>query len=193
VKYFIILLIQFLLISSCSTHIARRTISSLEVKEELSCKKAFDNFAIRILSPKRRANRFLSQRKESKLPIHLDLGGEGRYKDAINVNPNAYTSTTGEWGRVIPFWVEGRSDNIPFPSLSVDKITVENAPLSQEALKEMLRVLRPRGDIHLSHPVEYAEQAHQMIINAFPGAKITQEVVDTNTVTKISFKNKLDN
>lgn len=186
-KSFIILLFIISIFSSCSIVTSHRGPASIEIQSENSCTTAFNHFAIRSLSPKRRAQRFYSQRVEAGLPVHLDLGGEGRYRDAINVNPNAYTSTTGEPGRVIPFWVEGRSDQIPFPSNSVDKITIENAPISGDSIKEMLRVLRPRGDIHLSHPVDYALVIHQLVMDAFPDAVISQKNINTNIVTKIRF------
>ena len=44
-----------------------------------------------------------------KKPIHIDIGGEGRYPRAVNVNPETLTTTTGAPGRPIPRHVLSRS------------------------------------------------------------------------------------
>jgi hypothetical protein len=168
--------------------ISSRDISSLKVSSDRSCYFALKEFSIHALSPKKRGQRFIRLNKEKNIPIHLDLGGEGRYPDAININPNAYTSTTGEPGEKIPFWVKGRSDDIPISSSSVDKVTIENAPINLNTIDEMLRVLRPRGDIYLSHPKDYAKEAHQLIIDSFPEHHVIQEDLEYNTVTKIIYR-----
>src|SRR5436305_396403 len=43
-------------------------------------------------------------------PVHLDIGGEGRYPGAINVNPNTTTSTAGTAGRPIPNLVQATGE-----------------------------------------------------------------------------------
>jgi SAM-dependent methyltransferase len=188
VKNLVILNLFILLISSCSTVSGRRSISSINASKNQSCKWTVNTLILHSLSPIERAKKLYTLKASQGLKIHLDLGGEGRYLDAINVNPQPYTSTTGDWGREIPFWVKGRSDEIPFPDKSIDKITIENAPINALALKEILRVLRPRGNIHLSHPEDYAISVHQMISDAFPNAEISSKIVGTNLVTKISYR-----
>lgn len=186
-KNFITITLLSLLLISCSSFNGQRHISSTGSLESNSCKWSVNSIILNSLSPLERAKKLYALRSSKGLPLHLDLGGEGRYSDAINVNPGPYTSTTGNWGEPIPFWVKGRSDEIPFPNNSIDKITVENAPLTIKSLEEILRVLRPRGNIHLSHPEDYASSVHQMVIDAFPNAEVRSEVIGTNLVTKIKF------
>ena len=181
------LLILTLILTSCSSFVGIREVSS--VSSDLTCHSAIGEFSIAALSPERRSQRFVRHNKSKNIPIHIDLGGEGRYSDAININPNAYTTTTGEWGERIPFWVKGRSDHIPFESNSVDKITVENSPINNDSIKEMLRVLRPRGDIYLSHPSEYAQQIHPLVVDAFKNTEVIQKTLEYNTITIIKFGN----
>ena len=59
--------------------------------------------------------------------IHLDIGGEGRYANAINVNPNRFV--TEDPARAIPNLVLGRGEQLPFANGIADLITVESAPL----------------------------------------------------------------
>lgn len=118
------------------------------------------------------AQDLLLYRQEADLPIILDVGGEGRYVGAINLNPQPITSTTGEAGHIIPNWVPGRGDHIPLPEQSVDVIYLENAPLNNETMEEMLRVMRPRGKIHLSHPQDYADSYYKTLQQYFGESNI---------------------
>jgi len=187
VKKILSLLLFSTILVSCSSFSGHRTLSSTNAAKALSCNWTVNSLILKSLSPKLRAEKLYALKKKAGVPLHLDLGGEGRYSDAININPQPHTSTTGEWGREIPFWVKGRSDDIPFADNTIDKITVENAPISLKSIQEMLRVLRPRGHIYLSHPEDYAQVIHQMVIDAFPNAEVSSQVIETNLVTNIKF------
>lgn len=102
------------------------------------------------------------------MTIHIDIGGEGRYPGAINVNPYAVTSTTGEPGRPIPNLVVGRGERLPIASGIADVISVESAPLRPGAAEEIARVLKPGGLVRLLHPGDYA--VGQGIHDAVAGA-----------------------
>jgi SAM-dependent methyltransferase len=100
--------------------------------------------------------------------IHFDIGGEGRYAGAINVNPQALTSTTGTPGRPIPSLVVARGERLPFADAIADLVTVENAPLRPGAADEIARVLKPGGTVRLLHPTPYAigSAAHDAVAGA---------------------------
>lgn len=112
--------------------------------------------------------------------MHLDIGGEARYPGAINVNPNTTTSTTGTAGRPIPDLVQATGERLPFANQSASLITIENTPISQATGSQVARVIRPGGEIRLVSPADYAQVAHQRVIQAFPsGATVTQTTVGT--------------
>ncbi len=113
-------------------------------------------------------------------PVHLDIGGEGRHPGAINVNPNTTTSTTGTAGRPIPNLVQATGERLPFGNQVADIITIENTPISQATASQVARVIKPGGEIRLVGPADYAQVAHQRVIQALPpGATVTQTTVGT--------------
>jgi hypothetical protein len=116
--------------------------------------------------------------------VHIDIGGEGRYSDAINVNPRTLTTTTGEPGRQIPNLVQALGEKLPFKARVADLITVENTPLKAGAAEQIARVIKPGGEIRLIHPASYAESAHQRVIDAVRG-RTTQQTVEGITSTII--------
>lgn len=103
--------------------------------------------------------------------MHVDIGGEGRYPGAINVNPIGSTSTTGAPGRPIPNLVMGRAEALPLASGVADLVTVENAPLRAGAADEIARVLKPGGQVRLLHPSAYAVASHGAVAAAL-GAEL---------------------
>lgn len=102
------------------------------------------------------------------MTIHIDIGGEGRHRGAINVNPNWVTSTTGAPGRPIPNLVVARGEALPFASGVADLVTVENAPIRPGMIDEIARVLGPGGEVRLLHPADYAisSGAHDAVAGA---------------------------
>ncbi|MBT3586395.1 MAG: hypothetical protein HN509_15920, partial [Halobacteriovoraceae bacterium] len=88
-----------------------------------------------------------------------------------------YTSTTGEAGRTIPRHIYGLGQDLPIPDRAVDQLTLENTPLNGPIIEEILRVMRPRGKIRLSHPRDYADSAHLELIERL-GERV-DEVVRT--------------
>lgn len=145
-----------------------------------TCFEALDLIANDSQIASSKAQKFIAQRLENNLPVHVDVGGEGRYEDALNINPGKYTSTTGEPGRPIPNWVYGRSDDLPLPDNSVHKLTVESAPLNDQAIMEILRVMRPRSQIEVYHPTEYAQNVHRRIIQFLEQNNRNFEVTEAN-------------
>ena len=90
------------------------------------------------------------------MTIHIDIGGEGRYPGAINVNAQRLTSTTGAPNRPIPNLVVGLGERLPFADSVADVITVENTPIRPGMADEIARVLKPGGTVRLLHPTSYA-------------------------------------
>lgn len=105
------------------------------------------------------------------MTIHLDIGGEGRYPGAVNVNPMGRTSTTGVPGRPIPNLVVGRGEALPIADHVADLVTVESAPIRPGAADEIARVLRPGGVVRLLQPAGYAAQTHGIVAAAL-GAEL---------------------
>jgi hypothetical protein len=123
--------------------------------------------------------------------IHIDVGGEGRYRGAINLNPRRETTTTGIPGRRIPRLVQGLGEQMPFRSQIADLLTVENTPLRPGAAAELGRIIRPGGIILLKHPADYAESAHQQVIEIVRGHHARRTVRGT-TITRIVVRRGLD-
>lgn len=114
-------------------------------------------------------------------PVHVDVGGEGAYRGAINVNPGTTTTTTGEPGLQIPNRVAGTAQEIPLPSRSADLVTVENAPIHGSAPAELARIVRPGGTVRLTHPLSYAEKHHGRV-RELVGGKAVVRVSEANGV-----------
>jgi hypothetical protein len=115
----------------------------------------------------------------------VDVGGEGAYAGAVNVNPGALTSTTGKPGRPIPNLVNGVAENIPIASQSASVVILENAPIRPGAAAELARVIKKGGTIKLSHPADYASQTHSKVVDATRG-KAVSETRDGVTITVIA-------
>ncbi len=160
-SYFFIIL-AFLIGCSSLHQDNYRGPSNLTAK--LSCNEVINIINHHAPNAERKALQLLRDAKNKNQLIHIDIGGEGKYIDAININPYPLTSTTGEPGRKIPRWVYGKGESIPLPTDSVHKVSLENAPISQATMAEILRVLQPRGEIHLSHPDDYANTSHTGLI-----------------------------
>ncbi len=132
-------------------------------------------------------------------PAHIDIGGEGRYPDAINVNPGisgaqgpppltsgpTQVGGAGAAGRPIPNLVRAPGENLPFANRSIDTVTLENAPIRPRTVSEIARVIKPGGDIRLvgaNTPEVLA--AHLRIADAV-GGKVYQTVVGGAVYTNI--------
>jgi RHS repeat-associated protein len=110
----------------------------------------------------------------SKGLVHLDIGGEGRYAGAINVNTQAFTSTTGTAGRAIPSLVQAAGERLPFADRSANIITLQHAPIRPGTISEIARTIRPGGEIRLVGPATpEVLAAHQRVANAV-GGKVFQ-------------------
>jgi hypothetical protein len=64
--------------------------------------------------------------------LHIDIGGEGRYPEAYNLNPTS-KGTVSPWAnKDIPNHVCGVGENIPVPSATADYITLESVGMSSQ-------------------------------------------------------------
>jgi hypothetical protein len=99
--------------------------------------------------------------------LHIDIGGEGRYPEAYNLNPVS-KGTVHPWtNNNIPNHVCGVGENIPVQSGTVDYITLESTPISQETILEIGRVLKQTGHIRLISPKDPGERVwHRRVANA---------------------------
>ncbi len=107
----------------------------------------------------------------------LDVGGEGRYENAWNLNPRSLKTLGPDKGVAIPRHILGRAECILLPDRSVRQIIMERAPLRRAAVFEMVRVIVPGGTIILRHHAGSGHNphviAHQMIDADFSVQQIT--------------------
>lgn len=180
-NYFYILIF----LSSCAQfkNIDRAPAFAFSAQPNL-CNEAFDIYFKYRADPADIAEDLLIYRQEQGLPVVLDIGGEGRYQGAINLNPQPLTSTTGQPERIIPNWVPGVGSDIPLGRRTVDIIYLENAPLTTQTMDEMLRVMRPRGNIHLSHPTEYEDTYLQNLKKYFGKQNINRTYASDGVISK---------
>lgn len=119
----------------------------------------------------------------------IDVGGEGRYANAINLNKGSLTTTTGVPGQPIPNLVNGLGQAMPFQSGVAGTIIAENTYLGGNVPAEMARVIQPGGSVILLSPAEYALAAHQAVIDAVGGTS-SQQIFPTAggpmTLTRIT-------
>jgi hypothetical protein len=115
--------------------------------------------------------------------VHIDIGGEGHFRNAINLNVKTRTSYTN---KPIPNLVLGRAQEMPFRNGVADLITVESSPFSPS---EIARVISPNGTIRLVHPSEFAIDAggHKAMIDLV-GGSVTQRTRGFMTYTTIRLK-----
>ena len=99
----------------------------------------------------------------------LDIGGEGRYPGALNLNPSRTRTLGPHRGMPIPCHLFGRAESIPLSDCSVLKIIMERTPLRHAAVDEMLRVLRPEGSMVLRHTVTSTSNPHTEILRRLVG------------------------
>lgn len=93
--------------------------------------------------------------------LTLDVGGEGRYLDAWNINPSRFKTLGPERGQPIPRWIAGRIENVPFHDSSVRTVIVERTPLTKAGVRELLRVIQPGGTIVLRHAMAHNRDPHE--------------------------------
>ena len=105
----------------------------------------------------------------------LDIGGEGRYSEAWNLNPRRQRTLSPGRGKDIPRRIAGRAEAIPLPDDSVDRIIVERTPLLKSALFEMARVIKPTGVIELRHAHMSGRHPHYWAWQILPGRCTTRQ------------------
>ena len=81
----------------------------------------------------------------------LDIGGEGRYEDAWNLNPSAVKTVGPNCGELIPQRIPGRAEAIPLPDDSVKRIIMERTPIRKSSIYEIARIVDGHGTIVLRH------------------------------------------
>jgi SAM-dependent methyltransferase len=121
----------------------------------------------------------------------LDIGGEGRYESAINLNPRALKTLGPNRGDPIPNRIEGRAEAIPLPNNSVQFIVMERTPLRDAAVDELVRVLAPGGKIVLRHHVDsYVDSTcdpHDRALKRIDGvSRIKQIVLDGQPLQQLT-------
>ena len=114
--------------------------------------------------------------------LHLDIGGEGRHFNAVNLNPSTHTTCLSGPQLPIPNHLQGRGESIPCSDCSVFLITIENTEITEDMTIEIKRVLDAHGIIRLIHPTGYAAEAHSYVATIVNGKVFrTEEPGQTTT------------
>jgi hypothetical protein len=116
----------------------------------------------------------LMQGRDQRRPFLLDIGGEGRYPKAWNLNPSKVKTLGRDRGQPIPRRIAGRAEAIPLPDQSVDTVIVERSPLRVVALHEIARVIAMDGMIILRHAPHRNCDPHFLAKQILPGTVSTR-------------------
>ncbi len=83
--------------------------------------------------------------------VHLDLGGHNRYPEAVKI----ITADVDYANKPIDNLLDGYIQYFTpkFKNNSVDRITIESAPASNDIIAEVKRITKDGGKIELEHPV----------------------------------------
>ena len=103
------------------------------------------------------------------MSITLDIGGEGRHPDAWNLNRSRYKTLGADRGGPIGRLIVGRGDAIPLADRSVERIIIERTPLSAAVVREIARVVAPRGTVELQHVPRAGRDRHRLACEILGG------------------------
>jgi uncharacterized protein DUF4157 len=132
--------------------------------------------------------------------VHIDLFGEGRFPEAVNIGIEDRSTTTGKSGTRVPNLIYRRfdsraSNHLPIADHSADLVTSENGPIAMPGLaEEIVRIIAPGGTIVLYNPVlddqvpDVTEQIHRKVAEATKG-KVTS--IRTRTATSMSLETRI--
>lgn len=111
--------------------------------------------------------------------LTLDIGGEGRYRHAWNLNPSRVKTLGQHKGKPIPRLILGRAQKIPLPNGCVDHVIVERGPVCKAAVLEIARVISPSGTVILRHAKPPKVDPHAVAKVVLPGY-VTQRQIKIN-------------
>jgi hypothetical protein len=120
---------------------------------------------------------------------HIDIFGEGYFKDAINIGRAERTSTTGIHDSRVPYLIyrsfsPKNANALPIADHTADLVTSENGPIGFPGLaEEIARIIAPGGTIVLFGPIS-EEGAHDKVAKA-TGGTVKKDKTDRNIQTTI--------
>jgi hypothetical protein len=120
---------------------------------------------------------------------HVDIFGEGYFKDAINIGMAERTSTTGIQDSRVPYLIYRRfsskdANALPIADHTADLVTSENGPIGYPGLaEEIARIIAPGGTIVLYNPIS-EEDAHDKVAKA-TGGTVKKDKTDKTIQTTI--------
>ena len=123
------------------------------------------------------------------MTFSLDIGGEGRYEDAWNLNPSAVRTVGPNRGEPIQRRIPGRAEAIPLLDHSVDRIIMERTPLRRDSLYEIARIVNGRGTIVLRHAMPPNFDPHLLAREILPGRVMQRRIhIDGQILQETSFQ-----
>jgi len=117
----------------------------------------------------------MNEKMKPTIPL-LDVGGEGRYSTAINLNPRPGKTLGPDKGDPIPNRIAGRAEAIPLPDQTVEFIIMERTPLRDAAIDELVRVLAPGGTIILRHHIDGNCNPHDRVMKRIDGVTRLEKI-----------------
>lgn len=119
----------------------------------------------------------------------LDIGGEGRYRRAWNLNPRTRRTIGPLRGQRIPRLIQGRGECVPLPADSVDLVIVERTPLRAATIDEIRRVTKPGGWVLLRHALAPTAHPHLPARRLLDGTAYTTAArIGRQSVTQTIFR-----
>lgn len=126
---------------------------------------------------------------QAKMIALLDIGGEGRYATAMNLNPSGEKTLGPDKGTAIPNWIGGRAEDIPLPDRSVQAIVMERTPLRKEAIDEIARVATEDATLVFRHTVDQPSDPHARIVERISGkAEVARVTLDGQPVQQLTIR-----
>ncbi|WP_028888923.1 EndoU domain-containing protein [Tenacibaculum ovolyticum] len=123
--------------------------------------------------------------------LHLDLGGHNKYPNAVKV----ITADVDYAGNRIQNLLDGYIQEFTpkYKDKTVDRITIESAPASDDILSEVKRIIKDGGSIELEHPVvsdlNYNDIANKVGGNISDVQNFVKEGLEYTRVTIIKLAN----
>ncbi len=106
---------------------------------------------------------------ETKTITLLDIGGEGRYTTAVNLNPSAEKALGPQKGDAIPNRIDGRAECKPLLDSSVRVVVMERTPLRNEAIAEIARVATEDATLVFRNSVDRLSDPHRRVTQRING------------------------
>lgn len=123
-------------------------------------------------------------RVKKEVQLVLDIGGEGRHPEALDLNPSAIRTVGEARGEPIPNLILGRGEAHPSARQFRRRGACERAPLLKRTLLEILRITKHSGKIRLQHARPAWSDPHDLALAILPGNVVQRATHEGNYVVQ---------